>query len=94
MTTEGKEKSENFKDEANDRIQNIIITHKGLIQSWEAIGSQFESSIDNITNFTSKPNKKNRINNEAGIEIHSKNGNGNLQIKQSDTIDISRTKQE
>ena len=94
MTTEGKEKSENFKDKANDRIQNIIITQKELIQRWEAIGSQFESSIDNTTNFTNKPNKINRINNEAGIKIHSKNGNGNLQIKQSYTIDISWTKQE
>ena len=26
LTTEAKEKSENFKDETNDRIQNIIIT--------------------------------------------------------------------
>ena len=74
LTIEGKEKSENFKDETNDRIQNIIITQKELIQRWEAIGSQFESSIDNITNFTNKPNKKNRIINEAGIKIHSKNG--------------------
>ena len=74
LTTEGKENSENFKDETNDRIQNIIITQKELIQRWEAIGSQFESMIDNTTNFTNKPNKKNRINNEAGIKIHSKNG--------------------
>ena len=58
LTTEGKEKSENFKDETNDRIQNIIITQKELIQKWEAIGSQFESMIDNTTNFTNKPNKK------------------------------------
>ena len=32
LTTEGKEKSENLKDETNDRIQNIIITQKELIQ--------------------------------------------------------------
>ena len=58
LTTEAKEKSENFKEETNDRIQNIIITQKELIQRWKAIGSQFESSIDNRTNFTNKPNKK------------------------------------
>ena len=74
LTTEAKEKSENFKDETNDRIQSIIITQKELIQRWEAIGSQFESMIDNTTNFTNKPKKKNWINNEAGIKIHSKNG--------------------
>ena len=74
LTTEAKEKSENFKEETNDRIQSIIITQKELIQRWEAIGSQFESMIDNTTNFTNKPKKKNRINNEAGIKIHRKNG--------------------
>ena len=58
LTTEGKEKSENFKEKTNDRIQNIIITQKELIQRWETIGSQFESSIDNTTNFTNKPNMK------------------------------------
>ena len=57
LTTEGKEKSENFKDETNDRIQNIIITQKEIIQRWEAIGSQFESMIDNSTNFTNKQTK-------------------------------------